>query len=218
MKFLPNHKKLKRTIQITLVLLGLVLIFAITANLMVSNKSQFTYNSVEDIPHNRVGLVLGTSKFLANGYENYYFKYRIEAAFELYQSGKIDFILVSGDNSRKEYDEPTMMRDDLIALGVPANKIFLDYAGFRTWDSVVRCKEIFGETKITIISQQFHNERAIFIAHCNDMEAVGYNAKDVNAYFGFKTQMREKMARVKVVLDYLFGNEPKFLGETIRIE
>jgi SanA protein len=218
MKFLPNHKKLKRTIQITLVLIGLALIFAITANLMVSNKSQYTYNSVEDIPHNRVGLVLGTSKFLANGYENYYFKYRIEAAFELYQAGKIDFILVSGDNSRKEYDEPTMMRDDLIALGVPANKIFLDYAGFRTWDSVVRCKEIFGETNITIISQQFHNERAIFIAHYNDMEAVGYNAKDVNAYFGFKTQMREKLARVKVVLDYLFGNEPKFLGETIRIE
>jgi SanA protein len=218
MKFLPNHKKLKRIIQITLVLFGLVLIFAITANLMVSNKSQYTYNSVEDIPHNRVGLVLGTSKFLANGYENYYFKYRIEAAFELYQAGKIDFILVSGDNSRKEYDEPTMMRDDLIALGVPANKIFLDYAGFRTWDSVVRCKEIFGETKITIISQQFHNERAIFIAHCNDMEAVGYNAKDVNAYFGFKTQMREKFARVKVVIDYIVGNQPKYLGDKIAIQ
>lgn len=217
MKFLPNHKKLKRVIQITIVLFGLALIFAITANLMVSNKSQYTYNSVEDIPHNRVGLVLGTSKFLANGYENYYFKYRIEAAFELYQAGKIDYILVSGDNSRKEYDEPTMMRDDLIALGVPTNKIFLDYAGFRTWDSVVRCKEIFGQTNITIISQQFHNERAIFIAHCNDMEAVGYNAKDVNAYFGFKTQMREKLARVKVVMDYLFGNEPKFLEETIHI-
>jgi SanA protein len=217
MKLLPTNKKLKRIIQITLVLLGLAIIFAITANLMVSNKSQYTYNSVEDIPHNRVGLVLGTSKFLANGYENYYFKYRIEAAFELYQAGKIDFILVSGDNSRKEYDEPTMMRDDLIALGVPANKIFLDYAGFRTWDSVVRCKEIFGQTKITIISQQFHNERAIFIAHCNDMEAVGYNAKDVNAYFGFKTQMREKLARVKVVIDYIVGNQPKYLGETIEI-
>ena len=217
MKFLPNHKKLKRVIQITLVLIGLALIFSITANLMVSNKSQYTYNSVKDIPHNRVGLVLGTSKFLANGYENYYFKYRIEAAFELYQAGKIDFILVSGDNSTKEYDEPTMMKEDLIALGVPANKIFLDYAGFRTWDSVVRCKEIFGQTNITIISQQFHNERAIFIAHCNDMEAVGYNAKDVNAYFGFKTQMREKFARVKVVLDYLVGNEPKFLGESIEI-
>ncbi len=217
MKLLPTNKKLKRVIQITIVLFGLALIFAITANLMVSNKSQYTYNSVEDTPHKRVGLVLGTSKFLANGYENYYFKYRIEAAFELYQAGKIDFILVSGDNSRKEYDEPTMMRDDLIALGVPTNKIFLDYAGFRTWDSVVRCKEIFGQTNITIISQQFHNERAIFIAHCNDMEAVGYNAKDVNAYFGFKTQMREKLARVKVVMDYLFGNEPKFLGETIHI-
>jgi SanA protein len=218
MKLLPTNKKLKRAVQITLVLIGLALIFSITANLMVSNKSQYTYNSVEDIPHNRVGLVLGTSKFLANGYENYYFKYRIEAAFELYQAGKIDYILVSGDNSRKEYDEPTMMRDDLIALGVPANKIFLDYAGFRTWDSVVRCKEIFGQTNITIISQQFHNERAIFIAHCNDMEAVGYNAKDVNAYFGFKTQMREKLARVKVVLDYLVGNEPKYLGDKIGIQ
>lgn len=217
MKFLPNHKKLKRVIQITIVLTGLAIIFAITANLMVSNKGKYTYNSVEEIPHNKVGLVLGTSKYLAYGRINFYFKYRIEAAFALYQAGKIDYILVSGDNSSKEYDEPTLMKEDLIALGVPANKIFLDYAGFRTWDSVVRCKEIFGQTNITIISQQFHNERAIFIAHCNDMEAVGYNAKDVNAYFGFKTQMREKLARVKVVLDYLFGNEPKFLGEKIEI-
>ncbi len=218
MKFFPKNKKLKRVVQIAIGLLGLVIIFAITANLMVSNRSQYTYNSVDEIPHNSVGLVLGTSKFLTNGSKNYYFKYRIDAAFELYKAGKIDFILVSGDNSTEDYDEPTMMKEDLIALGIPADKIFLDYAGFRTWDSVVRCKLIFGKTKITIISQQFHNERAIFIAHCNDMEAVGYNAKDVNAYYGFKTKTREKLARVKVVIDYIFGYEPKFKGESIRIE
>jgi SanA protein len=109
-----------------------------------------------------VGLVLGTSQYLKNGYLNWYFKYRIEATVELYKKGKIDFILVSGDNSHKNYDEPTAFKNELIKRGIPADQIYLDYAGFRTLDSVVRAKEIFGQTSITIISQKFHNERAIY--------------------------------------------------------
>lgn len=176
------------------------------------------YQSIKDIPANKVGLLLGTSKILANGRINLYYQYRIDAAAELYHANKIQFILASGDNGNTEYDEPTLMKEDLIAKGVPANKIHLDYAGFRTLDSVVRCKEIFGQEKITVISQPFHNERAIFIAKRKGIDAIGYNAKDVSLRYGKKTQLRERLARVKMMLDLVFGKQPKFLGEQIKIK
>jgi SanA protein len=172
---------------------------------------------VSEIPYNKVGLLLGTSKYLKNGNENLYYKYRIEAAAKLYKTHKINCIVVSGDNSRKNYDEPTQMKNDLIALGIPAEKIFLDYAGFRTLDSVIRMKEIFGQSNFTIISQKFHNERAVFISQKYGLNAVGFNAQAVSKYYGFKTNLREKLARVKVFTDLFFGKQPKFLGEKIEI-
>jgi len=175
------------------------------------------FNTTEDIPYNKVGLLLGTGKILSNGRVNLYYKYRIQAAVELFNAGKIDFILVSGDNSRKDYDEPSTIKNDLVEEGIPAERIYLDYAGFRTLDSVVRCKEIFSQNSITVISQQFHNERAVYIAEKKNMQAVGFNAKDVSVHYGFKTQLREKFARVKMVLDLLFGKKPKYLGEPIDI-
>lgn len=186
--------------------------------LVEKTASDKVFNSTEEIPYNKVGLFLGTGKILSNGRINLYYKYRIDAAGELFKAGKIDYILVSGDNSTKDYDEPSTIKEDLIKNGIPANRIFLDYAGFRTLDSVVRCKEIFGQSSITIISQQFHNERAIYIAKRKDIDAVGFNAQDVNVNYGFKTQIREKFARVKMVLDLIFGKKPKFLGEKIKIK
>lgn len=186
--------------------------------LVEKTASDKVFNSTEEIPYNKVGLFLGTGKILSNGRINLYYKYRIDAAVELFKAGKIDYILVSGDNSTKDYDEPSTIKEDLIKNGIAANRIFLDYAGFRTLDSVVRCKEIFGQSSITIISQQFHNERAIYIAKRKDIDAVGFNAQDVNVNYGFKTQIREKFARVKMVLDLIFGKKPKFLGEKIKIK
>ncbi len=186
--------------------------------LVEKTASDKVFNSTKEIPFNKVGLFLGTGKILSNGRINLYYKYRIEAAVELFKAGKIDFIIVSGDNSKKDYDEPSTIKEDLIKNGVPAKRIFLDYAGFRTLDSVVRCKEIFGQSSITIISQQFHNERAIYIAKRKDIDAVGFNAQDVNVRYGFKTRLREKFARVKMVLDLIFGKKPKFLGEKIEIK
>jgi SanA protein len=136
----------------------------------------------------------------------------------LYKAGKIQYVLISGDNSRKEYSEPEMMQADLIAAGIPAERIFLDFAGFRTLDSIVRCKLVFGEDDILIISQPFHNERALFIADKKDIKAVAYNAQDVSANYGFKTQMREKLARIKLLLDIAFDKQPEFLGEQVRIQ
>ncbi len=185
---------------------------------IITNAQGLTYNSISKIPKNKVGLLLGTSKYVANGNINLYYKYRINAAVELYESGKIDFVLVSGDNSTKSYDEPSTFKSDLIAKGIPEEKIYLDYAGFRTLDSVIRAKEIFSQDSITVISQKFHNERAIYLAKKHDIQAIGFNAKDVSRRSGFKTNLREYFARTKAVLDIVTGKNPKFLGEKIEIK
>jgi SanA protein len=110
------------------------------------------------------------------------------------------------------------MRDALLALGVPDSCIVLDYAGFRTLDSVVRCEEVFGEDSVTIISQEFHNQRAVFIANKSHLSAIAFNAQEVNKNYSFRTRIREYFARVKCVLDiYLLGTSPKFLGDKIKI-
>lgn len=176
------------------------------------------YESFKKVPFNNVGLVLGTSKFLRSGKTNAYYSYRINATVKLYRANKINFVLVSGDNGNSEYDEPTTMKADLIKKGIPANKIFLDYAGFRTFDSVIRANKVFGQQKFTVISQKFHIERAIFIANQNNIEAIGFIASKVSASYGFKTMIREKFARVKLMLDIIFNKQPKFLGKKIEIK
>lgn len=127
-------------------------------------------------------------------------------------------VVISGDNSREGYNEPEDMKSELMLRGIPEDKIYLDYAGFRTLDSVVRMEKIFGQKSFTIISQKFHNQRAIYIAYAKELQVVGYNAEDVNAYSGFKTQLREKFARVKLFLDLWTGKNPKFLGEPVIIQ
>ena len=202
-----------------LLVVGLLSLIILLANISVTiSTKDKVYDAVEDIPANRVGLVLGTAKMLRNGQRNLYFQYRIDATVQLYQKGKIEFVLVSGDNSRSTYDEPTDFKNELILRGIPSKKIYLDYAGFRTLDSVVRAKEIFCLQQLTIISQQFHNERAIFIAEQKGMQAVGFNARDISGRYGIRVQMREYLARVKLMLDIVLGVDPKFLGAPIVIK
>jgi SanA protein len=195
----------------------LLLLFVLVANVLVERMSDRTYNDVNKIPENKVGLLLGTAKYAYSGNINLYYKYRLLAAATLFNSGKISYILVSGDNATKSYNEPATFREDLISMGIPADRIVLDYAGFRTLDSILRCKLVFGEREITVISQQFHNERAIFLANYFDIEAVGFNAKSVSDSYGFKTKLREVLARTKVLIDILLGVEPRYLGDKIKI-
>lgn len=177
-----------------------------------------TFVDVQSLPANRVGLVLGCSRVLSNGRLNLFFRYRMQAAWEAYREGKVTYLIVSGDNHIKTYDEPTDMKAALVELGVPADRIYCDYAGFRTLDSVVRAKEVFGVQKLTVISQAFHNQRAIYIGCKHEMDVVGYNARDVNPYSGFKTRCREHLARVKAVIDVaIIKRRPKFLGKPIVI-
>ncbi|MDM1396196.1 SanA/YdcF family protein [Myroides odoratimimus] len=209
---------MKKIFKYTFYLALLALFLIWFANYRVTNttKDQL-YNSVHEIPHNKVGMVLGTTKLLAGGYVNYYFTYRIEATAALYKAGKIDYIVVSGDHSRNDYNEPQDMEQALIEKGVPKEKIYLDYAGLRTLDSVYRMNVIFGQDSFTIISQPFHNERAVYIANHLDLNTVAYNAQDVSRNYGFKTMLREKFARVKVLLDNLINKKPKYLGAPVLI-
>lgn len=168
------------------------------------------YDDVNRIPHHNVGLLLGTSKYTIFGRDNEYYQRRIEAAYELYSKGKIDTILISGDNSKKDYNEPETMMADLVALGVPKDRFVLDYAGFRTLDSVVRAKNVFGRDSVTIISQEFHNVRALYLAENVGVDAIAFNALYPIYRKSVKIIIREKLARVKVVLDVLLGVKPKF--------
>ena len=209
------RKKVKYMVLLAIIIPLLLLFFANYA--IVNTAENKVFNTTSSIEYNRVGLLLGTSKLLKNGRVNLFYLYRVDAAVALYKAGKVEFILVSGDNSTVHNDEPTDFKNDLIANGIPAEKIVLDYAGFRTLDSAVRAKEIFGLTQVTFISQKFHNERAIYLAEKHGIEAIGFNAKDVGGQSGTKVMLREYLARVKVFVDLLFGVEPHFLGEKIEI-
>jgi SanA protein len=171
------------------------------------------FSEVSKVPPTKIGLVFGTSDRVA-GRENLYFRYRIEAAVEVWNAGKLETLIVSGDHSSRYYNEPNKMKQALIERGLPADRIVCDYAGLRTLDSVIRAKEIFGADPILFISQRFQNERAIYLAKANGIEAYGFDARDVNAYDGFKTNWREVGARVKMWLDVNFLNtRPRHLGD-----
>ncbi|WEK68558.1 MAG: ElyC/SanA/YdcF family protein [Candidatus Chryseobacterium colombiense] len=211
-------KSIKTIFKFFLLLFVAGIIFITWANYSIKkDSSTFVSYSMADVPQTKTALLLGTGKNLSNGMSNAYFYNRIKATVDLYKSGKIQYIIVSGDNSRKDYNEPEDMQMELVKNGIPQDKIFLDHAGFRTLDSVVRAKDIFGQTKLVIISQKFHNERAVFLARQNGMEAFGYNAADVNKYAGLKTNVREYFAKAKAYWDLIFGVEPKFGGKKILI-
>ncbi|MEA3499841.1 MAG: ElyC/SanA/YdcF family protein [Candidatus Marinimicrobia bacterium] len=209
-------KKFRKILVIIFVLL-IIIITAVNLIIFFGSKP-YLYDDINIVPKNRVGLVLGTSKYFMTGDKNPYFKNRIIAATKLYEYGKIKYIILSGDNSEKYYNEPVVMRDELIKYGVPEEVIYLDYAGFRTWDSVLRCNIIFGQKKFTIISQKFHNARAVYIARKNDIQAIGFNAADISNKKSLRTRTREVFARIKVFIDLSISKDPKYLGNEIPIK
>ena len=189
------------------------LIFTITCNFLVEqNAKGRIYTDVNDVPSVSAALLPGTT-FSIKGKPNLFFKYRIEAAVALWNAGKVKYIIVSGDNSTQYYDETTAMKKSLVEHGVPDSVIVMDYAGFRTLDSVVRAFWVFGQKDIVIVSQEFQNERGIYIADHFGINAVGFNAQDVSRNSGWKTHLREYFARVAAVLDvHILGTIPKYPG------
>ncbi len=169
------------------------------------------YRDVESIPERAVGLLLGTTPGINSS--NLFFRTRIEATKELYERWKIHHILVSWDNANASYNEPEAMRLALVKAGIPNEDITLDYAGFRTLDSIVRAQEIFSLTwGITIISQPFHIERAMYIADAYGMDTIWYGAANISLRFGAYPYIREIGARWMALYDIISGTDPIVLG------
>jgi SanA protein len=204
-------RRARKGMLITLVSCALLILLA---NLWVVNStSDKVYSETDKLPTNEVAVVLGTANKLMSGKPNPFFEYRIKMAATLYREGKVKYFIVSGDNRTRYYNEPIEMKKALIKSGVPDSVITLDYAGLRTLDTIVRCKEIFGQDTITIITQPFHCYRALFISKYYDMNAVAVMTEDPNPA-GIRVYVREYFARAKAVLDlYVFKTSPKHLGD-----
>lgn len=213
---------MKRKHRIVSGLISVFIIFAAAVMMVDGYISSFSapyiFEEWSKVPENKCGLLLGTSKYRVQGGINPYFSDRLDAAAMLYHSGKIQYIIASGDNSELNYNEPRTMMAGLKDRGVPADRIFLDYAGFRTLDSIVRSREIFGQESITVISQRFHNERAVYIGRVYGINVTGFNADDNEDFSGIVVRLREVFARFKAFIDVkIIMEQPKFLGDKILI-
>lgn len=197
-----------------MLVIALGMIFIVLGCFRISSYAFKTYESIEKTPYNHVGVLFGTSPLDSQGEPNDYFNYRIMAASQLFKAGKIDYILVSGDNQHASYNEPRFMRKALVKAGVPADRIVFDFAGIRTLDTVIRARKVFLQQSVTFISQGFQNERALFIADHNDLNAVGFNALTPSHNFIDKVAIREFFARIMCVFDvYVLNTQPKYLGK-----
>ena len=200
---------------IALVLVMVVCVGVIICNVVVKKQAKSKmYSEVSEVPYRKVGLVLGTVPYV-NGHSNRYYQYRMDATAALYFANKVSYLLLSGDNHVSHYNEPESMRQSLIERGVPDSVIYLDCAGFRTFDSMVRAKKVFAQDSVTVVSQQWHTERAIYIAGHYDLDAIAFCAKDytVGRKVYLKNHLREAFAKVKVILDLMVNKQPHFLGE-----
>ena len=220
-KQISNRKSIFFSFRYKLIFL-IICIFCFLAFLLIidfyvgSFSRKRLYYDVNNIPHRRAALVLGCNKYF-EGRKNLFYLYRINAAYELWKSGKIEAILVSGDNSRRDYDEPTNMKADLIAKGVPDEYITIDYAGFRTLDSIIRAEKVFCLKDYIVVSQQFHCGRAVYLARRYGQDVIGYCADDVRSAAGLKLRLREVLARNKAVFDIFTNKQPKYLGKQEKV-
>jgi len=220
---MKNFKSIRwlRARRISLAFGTTVLVAAATALVVCADRAcnraanGRLFSSLTAVPEREVGLVLGTSKETRRGKANLHFNQRIEAAAALYRAGKVRHLLVSGDNHIASYDEPDDMRAALIAAGVPASSITCDYAGFRTLDSVVRAKEVFGLSQCMIISEDFHCPRALWIAQQHGLDAIAFAAPDVSLKgWSLRADVREQLARSWCAVDmYVLHRGPRFLGK-----
>jgi SanA protein len=212
-----TKRRLKRSIWITLVVVaGLV---ALINNWVINNSEAYIYDNFALLPDNDVGLVLGTSPFTRGGKPNPQFYGRIDAAVQLYKAGKIKHLIVSGANPDSNYNEPRQMWKELTKDGVPSQAITMDFAGFRTLDSISRAQAVFGLDRMTIITQRYHAYRAVFIAKKLHMRVAAFAPSSDETSVFSRTLLREIPARVKAVLDiYIFDAVPKFFGERRGLE
>lgn len=214
MQIIRNIKKFKKYI-ITALLLIIIVFFII--NIYINKQSkQYIYNNVEEIPECYTAIVLGA--MVSNtGYPSSFLKDRMDVAIELYQHQKIKRFLLSGDHGRKNYDEVNSMKNYLISKGINTEDIFLDHAGFDTYSTMVRAKEVFEIDNAIIVTQAFHLPRAVYIARSKGIKAYGIMADRQNYYSLVRLKMRETLAKVKAFAEVQINKKPRFLGEKIPI-
>ncbi|MBC8946505.1 MULTISPECIES: outer membrane permeability protein SanA [Xenorhabdus] len=202
----------KRLITSLIFIIAVFMLSAIMLDRWISWKTApYVFDDLRQLPERQVGMVLGTSKYYKTGAYNQYYFYRIQGAVNAYNSGKVKYLLLSGDNAQHSYNEPNTMRKDLIKAGIPASKIVMDFAGFRTLDSIVRTRKVFDTNDFTIITQRFHCERALFIAMHMGIEAQCYAVSSPKNMMTIR--MREVFARLGALADlYILKREPRFLG------
>lgn len=209
-----------KTMLIVLCVVITVMVGLLAANAWVVYSSRaYVFEDINALPTNKVGLLLGTSPYTRQGNRNLLFDHRIKAAAELYHAGKVKHLLLSGANPDETYNEPRKMYQALRKAGVPDAAMTMDFAGFRTLDSMVRAKKIFGLDRFTIISQRFHDYRAVFIARHEGLDAVAFNRPQEDASQNLRTEMREFAARAVAVADlFVIFTRPRHLGEREEIE
>lgn len=207
----------KRLIISLSIIISVLMLSAIALDRWISWKTApYIYEELQTLPHRQVGVVLGTSKYYRTGVLNQYYRYRIQGAINAYNSGKVKYLLLSGDNAQQSYNEPMTMRRDLLAAGVAPSDIALDYAGFRTLDSIVRTRKVFDTNDFIIITQRFHCERALFIALHMGIQAQCYAVPSPKNMM--TVRVREIFARLGALTDlYILKREPRFLGPLLPI-
>ncbi len=194
-----------KLIKLFFLLLIIILLLLLSSYVfIIVSANGKTYDSSTEIPFNKTALLLGTSKYMDNGKVNLFFTTRCNAAAELWEKGKISSIIISGDRTSKIYDEPELMRQELLNKGLPDSVLILHKRGFNTKASIVFCKNN-NISQLTIISQKFHNQRAIVISNNMGINAIGFNAKPVYTSYGLRVMIREWFARVKLVFDLILG-------------
>jgi SanA protein len=210
-----------RTFRLVLLgLCGLAIAFVAGANLWVLRSARSRiYTNITRLPHNDVAMVLGTSKYNSDGHsENPFFRGRMNTAARLYREGKVKHLLVSGDNTDATYDEPTWMRDALIQRGVPRAAITMDCAGFRTRDSMARANAVFGLKRFTIVTDDFHLSRAVFLARSYGLDVAGFPSERVPYWWSKKVRTRELASRTVAWLEvYILHTKPRYYGPPVKI-
>jgi len=214
----PNLRKLivKKFFKIVLYLsvAGLIAVLSVNYHITSSTKKYIHY-SLKKFPKNDVGIIFGAG---INGNQpSKYLKDRLDAGILLYKAKRINKILLSGDNGREEYDELTVMKNYCYQHGVDTTKIYIDYAGFDTYSTMYRAKHIFKIKKATLISQEYHLNRALYIGRNLGIKSAGYSANK-GEYSGYNyVKFREYLSRFKSFFDVFRNREPKFLGNSIDI-
>jgi len=210
-------KKLKKLIKPLISLSALILFMVIISNVVIVKKSKrYLYDKVSDVPECYTAIVLG-AKVSSKGVPSDYLQDRLDMAIELYRNNKITRFLLSGDHGQTSYDEVNNMKAYLIEHGIDTADIFLDHAGFDTYNTMVRARKIFQVEDAIVVSQEFHLPRAVFIARSKGIEAYGIKA-DKRKYAAIKSlKIREILAKVKAFTEVIINKKPKYLGEQIPI-